>query len=169
MPSNLLKPEGITGNVFDKIGRGWMLITAGTPEKFNTMTASWGGLGVLWGKNVAFCFVRPQRYTYEFMESSDVYTLGFFPEKYRPQLVVCGGVSGRDTDKVEATGFKPLPTPDGGVYFQESELVIVCRKIYADDFKPELFLSPELAGIYPGHDYHRMYIGEITAVYEDKD
>ncbi|MDR0917414.1 MAG: flavin reductase [Oscillospiraceae bacterium] len=163
-----IKPEAIPGNVFDMVGREWMLITAGTPDSFNTMTASWGALGVLWGRNTAMCFVRPQRYTHEFMEQNEYYTLSFYAEEYRPQLVVCGGTSGRDVDKVELTNFKAQPTPEGAVYFREAKLVIVCRKLYDEPFKPENFRVPDIDGaIYPTHDYHRMYVGEIVRVLID--
>jgi flavin reductase (DIM6/NTAB) family NADH-FMN oxidoreductase RutF len=79
-----IKPTEIKGNPIHLIGQEWMLITAGTPQHFNTMTASWGSMGELWFKPVCFCFVRPQRYTYEFMEKSDVFTLSFFDEQYKP-------------------------------------------------------------------------------------
>jgi flavin reductase (DIM6/NTAB) family NADH-FMN oxidoreductase RutF len=79
-----IKPTEIKGNPVHLIGKEWMLITAGTTQHFNTMTASWGSMGELWFKPVCFCFVRPQRYTYEFMEKSDVFTLSFFDEQYKP-------------------------------------------------------------------------------------
>ena len=74
-------PEEIQGNVFSMIGSDWMLVTAGDNEKYNTMTASWGGMGVLWGKPAAFVFIRPQRYTYTFLEKTDRFTLSFFGEE----------------------------------------------------------------------------------------
>ena len=90
------------------IGKQWMLVTAGTSEKFNTMTASWGGLGWLWNKPVAFVFIRPERYTHGFIEASDCMTLSFYGEEYREALKICGTKSGRDIDKVAATGLTPV-------------------------------------------------------------
>src|SRR5699024_11934868 len=95
-----IDPKELNKNVFSLIGDRWMLITAGTREKCNTMTASWGGLGVLWGKPVATVYIRPQRYTMEFVEGSEFFTLAFFGEAYRKALALCGSKSGREIDKV---------------------------------------------------------------------
>ena len=99
-----LDPKRLEENVFSLFDDQWTLITAGTPEHCNTMTASWGGLGVLWHKNVATIYVRPQRYTYEFLETSEFFTLSFFDEAWRQQLSYCGTVSGREADKVASCG-----------------------------------------------------------------
>lgn len=152
-------------NPFKAVGDDWMLITAGTMDKWNTMTASWGTMGILWGKQVAFCFVRPTRHTYGFMEESDTFTLSFFPDGYRDALNYCGSHSGRDVDKAAETGLKPIDF-DGGVSFEQARVVLVCKKIYFDDFDPAKFLDPSIEGCYPKKDYHRLYIGEITAAYE---
>lgn len=158
-----IKPEKIRDNLFDLIGRQWMLVTAGTPEKFNTMTASWGGAGILWGKPVAFSFIRPQRYTFEFMEKCDRYTLSFYDEGYRDALNFCGAHSGRDTDKVAATGLTPAFDGDA-VYFDEAKLVLVCRKLYRQDLDPAAFLDPACKKQYTGGDFHRIYVGGIEKV-----
>jgi len=154
----------IPGNLIKMIGDDWMLITAGTMDKFNTMTASWGGMGVLWNKNVTFCFVRPQRYTRAFMDGGDVFTLSFFGPEYRDALVLCGTKSGRDVDKVKETGLTPAAAESGAVYFDEASLVVVCRKIYAQDIDPKGFFETELLKLYEESDYHRMYVGEILEV-----
>lgn len=150
-------------STFKLIGSDWMLITAGSIESFNTMTASWGGLGVLWDKNVCYCFIRPQRYTYEFMEKADFFTLSFFEEKYRDMLDFCGSHSGRDTDKVKETGITPVDGKLSTVYFSEARLVFTCRKIYFQDLVPDHFLDQSIQKNYPKKDYHRMYIGEIVS------
>ncbi len=155
-------PYKLKENVFKLIDKDWMLVTAGTPERWNTMTASWGGLGVLWNKPVAFCFVRPTRYTYEFMEASERYTLSFFAEKYRKALAFCGFHSGRDTDKAKETGLEPVSPGRGTVSFRQARLVLVCRKLYTTDIDPGRFLDPKIDANYPKKDYHRMYIGEIA-------
>lgn len=156
--------SAIDGNVFEMIGSKWMLITASDKNGINTMTASWGGLGVLWGKNVATCYIRPSRYTKGFVDNSDFFTLSFYGEEYRDKLALCGSKSGRDIDKVAETGFTPAYTDSGAAYFEQAELVLVCRKLYTDTMKPKRFLAPELEENYSGKDYHEMYIGEITEV-----
>jgi len=155
-----INPEQIQDNVFKLIGSDWMLITAGDMTAYNTMTASWGGLGVLWGKNVAFCFVRPQRFTYQFLEKHDTFTLSFFDKEYRKALEFCGSHSGKNVNKVEATGLTPVED-NGAIYFKEARLVIVCRKIYYQDITASNFLDPGIGKNYPMKDYHRMYTGHI--------
>ena len=156
-----IKPSEIGENAFKLIGTDWMLITAGSTSSFNAMTASWGGIGVLWHKNVCTIYVRPQRYTYEFLEKNDNFTLSFFSEKYKDALKLCGSKSGRDSDKIKEAGITPVETENGSVFFQEASLVIECRKIYYLDIDPENFIDPSIAENYPNKDYHRMYIGEI--------
>ncbi|HDL18707.1 MAG TPA: flavin reductase family protein [Bacteroidetes bacterium] len=156
-----IQPQKIPDNPFKLIGSDWMLITAKTGDGFNSMTANWGGLGFLWEKNVCFCFIRPQRYTFQFLDRSDLFALSFFPEKYREALELFGTKSGRDVDKVALTGLHPLNQPDGTVWYREARLVIVCRKIYYQDLIPGNFIDTEIDKFYQSHDYHRMFIGEI--------
>jgi flavin reductase (DIM6/NTAB) family NADH-FMN oxidoreductase RutF len=155
-----LDPEAVQDNVFKLIGKDWMLITAGTRESFNTMTASWGGMGVLWDKKVCFVFVRPTRYTFEFLEKSEVYTLSFLEEQYRDTLMYCGTKSGRDVNKVTETSLTPI-FGNGTVFFAEARLVMECRKIYVQDITPGNFLDQTINEYYPKKDYHRIYVGEI--------
>ncbi len=148
-------------NPFKAIGRQWMLVTAGDEASHNTMTASWGGLGVLWGLNVATAYVRPQRYTKQFVDEAERFTLSFFDEGYRPALQLLGTVSGRDGDKIAQAGLTPCYF-DGTTAFEEAGLVLVCRKLYAADIAPECFVDKAVdARIYPTHDYHTMYVGEV--------
>jgi flavin reductase (DIM6/NTAB) family NADH-FMN oxidoreductase RutF len=160
-----IAPEDLNDNVFKLLNKDWMLITAGEPEHYNTMTASWGGFGILWNRPICFCVIRPQRYTYEFMEQAENFTLSFFGDGYRSALNLCGSRSGRDVNKAEAAGL----TPVAGVLpqttqFNESRLVIACRKIYFQDLDPSHFLDPSIDDNYPQKDYHRMYLGEIKHV-----
>lgn len=150
---------------FELISKDWMLITSGDEQGFNTMTASWGGLGVLWHKNVATVYIRPQRYTYEFVEKSDLLTLSFFGEEYRSALTLCGSKSGRDCDKAKEAGLTPLFV-DGTTTFEEANLVLVCKKLYFDDLEPKQFLDSEIEKNYAAKDYHRMYILEIVKAYQ---
>lgn len=155
-----LRAKEIGDNPFKLIGKDWMLITAGTKDSFNTMTGAWGGMGILWEKEVCFCVIRPTRYTFEFMEKSDRFTLTFLEEQYRDILTYCGSKSGRDVNKVTETGLTPVSTGDA-VYFAEGRLVLVCRKIYHQDMMPANFADPKIEDFYPLKDYHRMYVGEI--------
>lgn len=156
----------ITDNFFKAIKDDWMLITAGNPDKFNTMTASWGAVGVLWNKTIAICFIRPTRYTYSFVNENDIFTLSFFSDKERSILQYCGTKSGRDVDKIAKTGLIPLITTSEGISFQQARFSLECRKIYFDDLKPGNFLLPDTdKKNYPQKDYHRMFIGEILTAY----
>ena len=160
--------KSLNFNPFTKIGSEWMLITAGDESGCNTMTASWGGLGVLWGKNVATCYIRPQRYTLEFVEKNDCYSLCFFDEEYRSALNFCGTKSGRDFDKDKETGLTPV-FGDIAPYYEQAKLVFLCKKLYRQDMTAESFLQPEnLKRWYPQMDLHRMFIGEIVKVLERK-
>jgi flavin reductase (DIM6/NTAB) family NADH-FMN oxidoreductase RutF len=158
---NEVSPEQISDNPFKLIGKDWMLITAGDLKSYNTMTASWGGLGHLWNKNVCFCFIRPQRYTYQFIQKYTYFSFSFFEEEYRSMLNLCGTKSGKNVNKAAETGLHPLTTSDEPVYFEEARLVIVSKKIYFCDIDPHNFLDPSIDSIYPQKDYHRMFIGEI--------
>ncbi len=152
--------------IFDKIGKEWMLISASYGERANTMTASWGGCGILWNKPVAICYIRPQRFTYPIVESADRLTLAFLPEDYREALRYCGTHSGRDGDKFKAAGLTCVQTDEGVPYPKEASLVLVCRKLYVDDLRESAFLDPSLLSHYPQKDYHRFYICEIERVLE---
>ncbi len=161
---NRLDPYTLNESIFRLIGKDWMLVSAGTPENFNMMTASWGTCGILWNKPIAIAFIRPQRYTYEFVEKHEVFTLSFFDESFRKTLNVLGTKSGREMDKMNMEGLTPLATPSGSVGFKEARITLECRKLYFDDIKPELFLDEKIHSMYPSKDYHRFYIGEIMEV-----
>ncbi|MBN2324840.1 MAG: flavin reductase [Spirochaetes bacterium] len=159
----VIDPLDLDESPFRIIGTEWMLITAGSRDEYNTMTAAWGGFGTLWSWSVAFCFVRPTRYTYGFMEKTDAFSLCFFERKYKKALDICGTKSGRDTDKVKAAGLTPVWDEDT-VYFDEARLVLLLKKIYSQDLLPERFLDPEIHTHYPKKDYHRMYVGRVDRV-----
>ena len=152
-------------NPFIKIGKEWMLITAGNEEKFNTMTASWGGVGVLWNKDIAFTFIRPCRYTFEFTEKEEMFSLCFFSEQYRDALTLCGRKSGRDSDKIKEAGLTPVFI-DGVPCFEEADLVILCRKMYAQEMSKDCAYSEEVTKHYDENEpYHTFYAGEIIKAY----
>ena len=160
-----IKIEELSFNPFTKIAKEWMQITAGDEEKSNTMTASWGGLGIMWGKNVATAYIRPQRYTKEFVDNSDTFTLSFLSEEYRKALSVCGKISGKNVeDKWKDAGLHPYYV-DRTTAVEEADLILVCKKLYAQDMLPECFVETECdTKWYPEKDYHTMYIAEIEKV-----
>lgn len=151
-------------NAFDKIGKQWMLITASDGEKVNAMTASWGGLGVIWGKKVAYIFVRESRYTKEFIDKSDTLSLAFFTEDKKPMLGYMGKVSGRDEDKIAKAGLN-VYMKDGIPVFKEAESTLLCKKLYAGAISPSDFVDDSIDTTwYADKDYHTMYIVEILEV-----
>lgn len=166
MPFREITPEAIKGNPFTQIGKDWMLVTSGSRETHNTMTASWGGVGVLWGKPVSTVYIRPQRYTFRFMEENEYYSLCFFGEEYRQALTFCGRHSGRDCDKEKETGLTPLFDRQAP-YYEQARLALICRKLYCQDLTAESFVDKNvLSQNYPTLDLHRMFIGEIVTVLE---
>lgn len=167
-------------NFFNAIGKEWMLVTAGTTDGFNVMTASWGGVGWLWNKPVAFVFIRPERHTFQFAEQSDHLTLSFLGmgSEAREIYKICGSKSGRDINKIEACGLTVVPAVPDDIVYKQARLTLVGRKLYAGDLKPDNFADPSLlkrwygsggeaaksdSGIING--LHRMYVVEITAAY----
>jgi len=160
-----IKPDEITDNVFSLIAEDWFLLTAGEIDQgYNTMTASWGGLGQLWQKRISLVFVRPQRYTWKFVENNDLFTMSFFGEDYRETLKYCGTHSGENVKKAEITGITPFEPSPASTAFEEARLILVCRKLYYQDIKPEQFLDKTIDELYPEKDYHRMYAGAIEKV-----
>ena len=162
-PFTSIDPKMIVDNPFSLIGDEWMLITAESGGECNTMTASWGGVGVLWNKPVAFAFVRPQRHTYTLLEQAETFSLSFLPETYREALRYCGTHSGRDGDKLTAAGLT-LTYQSGTPCIGEARLVLICRKCYAADLQAERFCDDSLLSYYKANDFHRQYIGEILDV-----
>jgi len=149
------------------IADDWMLVAAGNyANKFNMMTANWGGLGWLWNKPVAFIFVRPQRYTFEFTERENYFTLTFFEEKYRHILNTMGSKSGRDMDKMNNSGLTPFETENKSIAFKEARIILECKKLYASKLEESKFTDNSVADkVYPKKDFHMMYIGEILNIW----
>lgn len=159
-----VKAEELTMNPFTKIGKEWLLITAGNEEKCNTMTASWGAMGVMWGKNAVTIYIRPQRYTKEFVDREETFTISVLSEEYRKALNYCGTVSGKGIDKIKEAGLTPCYV-EGTAGIAEAEMIMVCRKMYHDDIKPQCFDDTSNDGRwYPEKDYHTMYIAEVVKV-----
>ncbi len=158
-----VNPLELSCNPFQMIGKDWALVTAGDETGYNTMTVSWGNMGIMWNKNIVTVFIRPQRYTKEFLDRFDNFTLSFYEESFREALKLCGSKSGRDLDKIKAAGLTPVHE-NGTTYFEEARLVLECKKIYLDKIRPEGFLDPSIQKNYPENDYHLIYMGEITRV-----
>ena len=154
-----------TFNPFELISKQWMLISAGSANSWNTMTASWGGVGELWGRYVSTIYIRPQRYTLEFVEREDYYSLCFFGPEYRQALNLCGSKSGREVDKDAATGLTPC-FDEAAPYYEQARLVFLCRKLYRQDLEEGCFLDKGLLEKWYDNDLHRMFIGEIVKVLE---
>ena len=163
---NKIDIKALQENAVSMFDDKWCLITAGNKDSYNTMTASWGAMGELWNKDVCFIFIRPQRYTLEFTEREELFTLSFFGEEYKKALAFCGRNSGRDCDKAKETGLTPMEI-DGSMSFEESETVIVCKKLFYQDIDPQGFVDKTIDGVcYPEKDYHRMYVGEVIGCYK---
>ena len=172
-----IRPEALTDNPFKLIGKDWMLISTcttrqtedgeiitGTP---NTMTASWGGLGILWNKPVATIYIRPQRYTKELIDQSEYFSLSVLSEKYRNALNYCGQHSGRDGDKFKAAKLDVEYT-NSIPWVKQARLVLFCRKLYAQELDPYSFTDSHICDQnYRKNDFHTMYIAEIIRVTVD--
>lgn len=174
-----IRPEAILDNPFKMIGKDWMLVTACTRTEAedgtvsngrpNTMTASWGGVGILWNKPVATIYLRPTRYTKEIIDQTDYFSLSVLPEnKYKNALNFCGSHSGRDGDKfgpakLDVQYMNDIP------WVKQARLVLFCRKLYVQEFSPDAFADEKVLNQnYKKDDFHTMYIGEIIKVLEDK-
>lgn len=151
-------------NPFKLVGKDWFLLTSGSVDNYNTMTASWGQMGILWNKPVFTAFVRTSRKTFELMEENSLFTASFFDESFRNVLQFCGSHSGRDCDKAKETNLVPISL-DGAVSFEQAKTVFVCRKLYANDMPESAFLDKSLLKFYEKDPYHKTFIGEIVSLY----
>ena len=167
MPLETIPIEAFTARAYSVWEHGWFLLTCGdfAAGRYNTMTVSWGAFGCMWGRPFAQVVVRPQRYTFEFIEAFPTFTLCAFPQSRRKALNLLGTKSGRDGDKIARAGLTPVAaTQVAAPVFAEAELVIECRKLYWQDLDPAHFLDDDIQKNYPRRDYHRVYYGEILAV-----
>lgn len=148
------------------LGEQWTLITAGTEEKCNTMTASWGALGVLWGSPMATVYIRPQRYTKEFVDAEEYFSLCFFSSDYKEKLAYCGKESGRTVDKIQECGFTMVYGE--APYMAEADLVLLCKKRCCMPMDGALLPEDVKSRWYPQEDYHHIYYGEIVEALQKK-
>lgn len=161
-----IEPKNLQENVFTMIGKQWLLVCGEKDGKVNAMTASWGGIGVLWNKNVVTVYIRPQRYTKEFIDHADTFSIMVLPEDRRKEMNYMGTVSGRDEDKMQHCNFHVdhiLNTP----YVTEAAYTIICKKLYVQPMEDTCFIDKEVAHKnYLNKDYHVMYVGEILGIYQ---
>ncbi len=167
MHRNEIDPESLTILPHHLFHYKNVLLTSGdySAGEYNTMTIGWGGIGTMWSRPSVMVFVRPSRFTYEFMEKSKDFTLTTFPRAYNPAIELLGTKSGRDGDKIAEAGLTPIAsikTTSPG--FDEAELIIECVKLYWQDLAPEQFLDSEIFKFYTKQDFHRFYIGEIVHI-----
>ena len=162
-----ISPLEIEGNAIKMISKEWMLVTAGTETDFNMLTASWGGLGELYNKPVAICFIRPDRYTFNYIDNGDTFTLSFYSEDFREVLNYCGSASGRNEDKVKGSRLTPLMLPDNkGIAFRQAKLIIECRKLVSMPITANSIEQPDVKAERTKYPLHKIFIGEIVAVYK---
>lgn len=163
-----VQAEVLEINPFTAIGNDGFLLTSGTTDNFNTMTASWGAMGVLWGRNVVIAYVRKSRYTHQFLEKAKGFTCSFFGPEMKETLLWCGQHSGRETDKITASGLKPepIPSPDGvdRIAFKQAKLVFSCTKAAVMEIEKGQFILPEIQNHYRSGDYHTVFIGFIDTI-----
>ena len=162
MNFNEIAPAEIKGNAIEMIRDEWMLISVGDQNENNMMTASWGFIGEMWSKDCAIAAIRPTRHTYTLIENADTFALCFMGDN-REVHGICGSKSGRDIDKVKETELTPI-FDNGTMYFEEARLVLICKKIYADDLKEDNFIDKSNAEKWYNNDYHKLYFGEIIKV-----
>lgn len=151
-------------NIFELIRQG-ALLSAGTVEAYNAMTIAWGTFGFLWGKNVATVYVRPFRYTHQFIKESPFFTITFFAPRYREDLAIMGSKSGRDMDKIAASSLHPTALSENIITFQEARITMVCRKIYEQPLDAAQLNSADISRYYDTADYHDAFIGEVIDIY----
>lgn len=168
-----IEASDLPDNVIQLIGKEWMLVTAGTKNSYNTMTASWGGIGYIWERPSTFIFIRDTRYTYQFLQREESFTLSFFDEKYRNALRICGTRSGRDTNKIEEAGLSPLETPSGLMSFGEARMIIECKKMFVQELDyanlTEPYKTKVMEESYKNESSkHQMFISEITNIWVKK-
>lgn len=152
-------------DIFEQFDKKWALLTAGTKEKFNSMTISWGGMGTLWGKPVVTAYVRTSRYTHDFMDDNDYFTVSFYPEEFKSVLGVFGSKSGRDIDKMNYEGLTAVEAGES-MSFAEAEVTLVCKKLFKQKLDEANMPDDVVKAFYSSDASHDMYIGEVVDIIE---
>jgi flavin reductase (DIM6/NTAB) family NADH-FMN oxidoreductase RutF len=168
-----IAPGEITGNVFTLVGEDYTVITSGTMEKYNSMTASFGGWGILFNAPTTWCFLRANRYTLEFIRETRTYTMTYFDEPYREQVMLFGTRSGRDSDKMQRHALTAVETPSGNIAYKEAKLIIECALTEITTVQPDDFYTDEgRSFVVTAHEeakeYHKIVFGQITRAWTRK-
>jgi flavin reductase (DIM6/NTAB) family NADH-FMN oxidoreductase RutF len=168
-----ISPEEVSDNVFTLVGKIFPVITAGKQDRFNSMTASGGGLGILFKKPTTWCILRADRFTLEMIQKEQTYTMSYFPNEYREQIVFLGSKSGRDTEKMKEVELTVIQTPSGNISFKEARLIFECKLTEVTTANPDDFYSQEAREFIneaykDPNDYRKHVFGEITHVWVKK-
>ena len=168
-----ITPEEIPGNVFTLVNKDFTVITAGTPADCNSMIASWGGWGTLFNKPVTWCFLRANRFTLEYIQKELTYTMSYFDEDDKEDIMIFGTQSGRNSDKMKEHKLTMVQTPDGNITYKEAKLIIECKLTEVTTVSPDDFLTDEgkefITSAYAEvKAYHKLVFGDITNVWERK-
>ncbi len=170
-----VEPTELTDNVFKLVGQDYTVITAGTDSAFNSMTASWGGWGQLFEVPVTWCFLNASRYTLEFIKKEQTYTMTYFPEQFKEQVIAFGSKSGRNSDKMKETTLTHVKTPSNNITYKEAKLVIECKLVEITETNPKDFYSDKGKDFVEkgmkdgnGKEYHKLVFGDITNVWVRK-
>lgn len=167
-----IDPQAAALELLPALGAENALLTAGTADRRNTMTIGWCQAGRLWNLPTCTVYVRPERYTYQFMEEQEYFTVSVLPKERKDAMALCGTKSGRDMDKIKECGLTVRTGAGGAPFFQEAELVLVCRTLYAQDLDPVCVLPAGEEQILPSYGakggWHRAYTGEIVEAYSAK-
>lgn len=168
-----IAPQEIEKNILTLVGEDFTVITAGKIPNHNSMTASFGGMGILFGKPTTWCFLRASRYTLEIIKKEKTYTMSYFPDEYKEDVVFFGTKSGRGSDKMKESKLTPIVTPNGGVSYAEADLIIECSLVAVNTVSPDDYLTDEgrdfvVEGFNDAGDYHKLVFGEITRVWRRK-
>lgn len=149
--------------IFSQFDKKWALLSAGKEGAFNMMVISWGGLGTIWNKPVATVYVRTNRYTHEFMDNNEYFTVSFFPEEYKKVISIHGSKSGREIDKIGNSGLTPIKAGES-VSFKEAEVTLVCKKLFMQRLEEKNMPGDVVERFYEGNTPHDMYIGEVVDI-----
>jgi len=168
-----VSPGELTDNVFSLIGKDYTVITAGKADHYNSMVASFGGWGQLFSKPTTWCFLRANRYTLEVIRTENTYTMSYFEDEYKEQVLLFGSKTGRNTDKMKESKLTMVETPSGNISYKEARLIIECKLTEVTTVSPTDFYTQEgkdfvTEAYEDAKDYHKLVFGEITNVWVNK-
>ncbi|MFI3331612.1 MAG: flavin reductase family protein [Rikenellaceae bacterium] len=169
-----IQVKDLKENTIKLISEDWMLVGAGTKEKFNALTASWGAIGFIWNKPTLTAYIRDNRYTYEFMQQSNNFTVSILEDGLKDAMMICGRESGRDSNKIQKAGLKPVLTPSENVSYEQAKVVIECRKLFVSEISLDSLVCEDKEDIknafyVKDSALHQQFIAEITALWIKKD